>query len=464
MSDDRSHLLLSLLLGRVPSLDAEEPPGPRRGGPSFLFGPMSHHNAGPEAFFMEPPEFTFRTEGPQSRFGWMDGPPRGSQSYAPPPHRPSPVHRGPHPDFDEPGANRLPLIFLQHLLHHSFAGGDMQMELGTLFLPSILQMIEAQQNQPAFPPLTNAEKEFLEYEVLSLDLANNLGKAGYDQCTVCQENFLDMWKDYEESTKNTEESTEEPLERIFVCRLPCNHFFCKECLLKWMSYTSTCPNCRLVLGGLREKYSTTSSDMSTKRPEWWHGTDGLEELESCDDEESPIKMHFPQPPSVARDSSIVNPRHFRVADEGTSPPPPAPQESQPSFLAAIPSASIEAEEVSLLDSASLVGPSSPHQSPTLPLGDDTAASQLRKEERRRQGSVPRGNGARAVRRLRDSRREPSREQGRKASHEVRVGEVVGEQTLFPRIRLSRQHEGNRMRTVRVAKISAQEGEEEVSSP
>lgn len=61
---------------------------------------------------------------------------------------------------------------------------------------------------------------------------------------------------------------------VLICRLPCNHFFCKECLLKWMLYTSTCPNCRLLLKDVAMKYEEDASS----RPSWWDGKKDVVEV------------------------------------------------------------------------------------------------------------------------------------------------------------------------------------------
>lgn len=61
---------------------------------------------------------------------------------------------------------------------------------------------------------------------------------------------------------------------VLICRLPCNHFFCRDCLLRWMAYTSTCPNCRLLLKDVAIKYVEDEAS----RPWWWEGKKDVVEV------------------------------------------------------------------------------------------------------------------------------------------------------------------------------------------
>ena len=44
-----------------------------------------------------------------------------------------------------------------------------------------------------------------------------------DECPICFENFEDASK------------------------TPCNHIFCKECIMDWLSHTASCPMCRTTM-------------------------------------------------------------------------------------------------------------------------------------------------------------------------------------------------------------------------
>jgi len=45
----------------------------------------------------------------------------------------------------------------------------------------------------------------------------------------------------------------------FVLQLPCNHFYHKQCIVKWLKMRSTCPNCRLDLNFTQESQNESST-------------------------------------------------------------------------------------------------------------------------------------------------------------------------------------------------------------
>lgn len=417
---------------------------------------------------------------------------------------------------NNPGAESeggvMPDLFFPRLfgfrIPNSFGSGrDFQTEIENILMPSAIlaALQEATQTHPAFPPLENKEKKSLEYQSLSSELASQLEECGVSECTVCQERFKDIWGECEDynacpsltsvedvlpktskptqdpSTPSDDEAEEKPAppkyhrrHDVFVCRLPCNHFFCKECLLKWMAYTSTCPNCRLRLQDLAEKYGDTTG---AAPPSWWKGASEPPEVEEVNEDDDdveeerepvihtemspvPVPAFAPQPPSSERPGA--HPR-FRFRTEGAS------DAAAASSLARVGSSSIVTAEGSDLSSRVAEGPSarenngelgssrftpsavSPHRTRVTSDEEDTVFDNL-----------PQGAGATAVRRLRRSRREPTQERlsgsrqseawGRPPIRRLPRGNVNSsnnaENSLFPRIQLgSRQPGSNRMRVV-----------------
>ncbi|CCW64815.1 unnamed protein product [Phytomonas sp. EM1] len=100
------------------------------------------------------------------------------------------------------------------------------------------------------------------------DDASSLPKAGdvrdlilCDCCSICLSTFRDI---FERST--TEDSEQGGGSKpVYICRLPCNHLFCLECLRPWLVENESCPNCRLGLEDIQNLYQT----MAEKAPAWW---------------------------------------------------------------------------------------------------------------------------------------------------------------------------------------------------
>lgn len=416
---------------------------------------------------------------------------------------------------------RFPHIFGGPRMSNAFGSGrDFQSELESILMPSLIlaALQQAEQREPPIPPLTNEEKKSLEYQLLSSDLVGHLAKHGCEECTVCQEGFHDIWmecvdyaarpsitskedmeeqerkaKEREEKRKereavrearraaegeNEEEGDAETLEEeepekyhrrhdVSVCRLPCNHFFCKECILKWMAYTSTCPNCRLLLNNLADKYS--GKEESPAKPIWWCGVKEPDCVEVLPDDEPkpadepmvdsaasplPIPMFVPRPPNVVASSpsssgAVRNPRSRLRLESGPENPAPAAVEPLGSQILDTPPTS---PEETLSSSARFAVPNvvSPHR---VPVDSD---EEISFEE------LPQGNGARAVRRLRRGRWDhasQSRVSSRRPpvpsiteltgpQRRQRVSAEGNQNSLFPRIQLSnRPPPGQRLRVV-----------------
>lgn len=120
-----------------------------------------------------------------------------------------------------------------------------------------------------------------------------------------------------------------------VCRLPCNHFFCFSCMLKWATYSSTCPNCRCVLENLVEKYKNNDPP----QPLWWEGCSELKQEE----EENALQGGIEKIQQAEKSSSWEANEEIRPLFSVSSTETPEPLEAAPASADANPE--IRTEEV-----------------------------------------------------------------------------------------------------------------------
>eukprot|EP00796_Vickermania_ingenoplastis_P009119 gene9119-6409_t len=533
-AQDGLQMVLSVLMGGVPVIDrrpeqrtaqlsssVEEPWRGLRGErePTFnfpssfarpAFGPVPPDNTPAVALRegrggLDPPS---DSSGSGSESDWnvrttWDGP--DSRGRSPRSYWDSPMNA-----FGEPSGLVDMGTGMVHVRMSNSFGRDIQSQLENIMLRTlILEVLQHAGNRdPAFPPMTNAEKKFLEFSNLTGDLADHLCTEGYEECTVCQESFHDIWRECQDyarcpsvssssdgeaspgkgpnepkdggATPQEEEEAGQKAQPekyhrrhdVLVCRLPCNHFFCKDCVLKWVGYTSTCPNCRLVLQDLADKYS--GGDNSPSRPSWWHGTKEPEQVEVLPDTDAPpdptpaitnlspvpVPAHWPRPPSRPRDSApprqarAYHPPAAAEAQLQTPLEPPPPSEpSTPPSVQRVSTNTLDATTGEVQPEETVQGPSepesherfrspsvlSPHRVPPPELGEEIVFD-----------APTQGNGVRAVRRIRRTQRRP---QERLSTFRLRSGprnsSESGSDSLFPRIQLSRASGVNRMRTMRL---------------
>ncbi|CCW67534.1 unnamed protein product [Phytomonas sp. Hart1] len=111
--------------------------------------------------------------------------------------------------------------------------------------------------------IENSSAEALLSHSDSLDEGRAGGKDSFqcDSCSICLSTFRDIFEKgaVEDATTDCEAKP------IYVCRLPCNHLFCLECLWPWLVESESCPNCRLNLEDIDSLYLK----MAEKAPMWW---------------------------------------------------------------------------------------------------------------------------------------------------------------------------------------------------
>jgi len=87
-------------------------------------------------------------------------------------------------------------------------------------------------------------------EHLSIASEKNFGEDESSFCPICEENKVDL-------------------------SLPCNHFFCEQCINDWIIKSNTCPLCRIKL---QKKTTMDSSTPKIVGSEYWSILDNDENL------------------------------------------------------------------------------------------------------------------------------------------------------------------------------------------
>ena len=67
------------------------------------------------------------------------------------------------------------------------------------------------------------------------------------ECTICIQNIFEDPNRIIEGEVNNSELHGELMKEVNVMKTPCNHYFHKECLIRWIDVKLECPTCRMPL-------------------------------------------------------------------------------------------------------------------------------------------------------------------------------------------------------------------------
>ena len=104
-----------------------------------------------------------------------------------------------------------------------------------MLMRAIQMSLETAQPSTAPPPITKEDSGALKKVEVTTKFLKKLSVECCEDCAICQDSFSSMLGEE-------------------VVRLPCDHFFCEDCVTQWLQTSRTCPVCRTELVHVEKLY------------------------------------------------------------------------------------------------------------------------------------------------------------------------------------------------------------------